>query len=86
MHRAEEKLKIASGELQTLRAKVEKLESDRNFLKDENQSLEGKVSDRHIEELIQIVVKSGKNKNRSLSPVDYFFSLSLALAHLLRSE
>lgn len=48
VHRAEEKLKIASGELQTLRAKVEKLESDRNFLRDENQSLEGKVSDSRL--------------------------------------
>jgi hypothetical protein len=43
VHRAEEKLKIACSELQTLKLKLEKVENDRIFLKQENQNLEGKV-------------------------------------------
>jgi hypothetical protein len=90
VHRAEEKLKIASGELQTLRAKVEKLESDRSFLRDENESLEGKVSDRQIAcKRVSVGVRRllsvrSENKNRKLSPVDFSLTLLLLLTHRLR--
>lgn len=44
VHRTEEQLKIANDELQSLRAKMEKLEGDRSALKTENSKLEAKVS------------------------------------------
>lgn len=43
VHRTEEQLKLAVDELQLLKTKMEKLESDRNSLKTENSKLEGKV-------------------------------------------
>lgn len=44
VHRTEEQLKIANDELQSLKAKMEKLEGDRSALKTENSKLEAKVS------------------------------------------
>lgn len=44
VHRTEEQLKIANDELHALKAKMEKLETDRNALKTENSKLESKVS------------------------------------------
>jgi myosin XVIII len=44
VHRTEEQLKIANVELHTLKAKIEKLENDRNLLKTENARIESKVS------------------------------------------
>lgn len=44
VHRTEEQLKFANEELLTLRAKLERIECDRNELKTENQKLEAKVS------------------------------------------
>jgi myosin XVIII len=44
VHRTEEQLKIANDELHALKAKMEKLEGDRNSLKTENSKLESKVS------------------------------------------
>jgi myosin XVIII len=44
VHRTEEQLKIANDELQAFKAKMEKLETDRNALKTENSKLESKVS------------------------------------------
>jgi myosin-18 len=44
VHRTEEQLKIATDELQALKAKLEKLDGDRNALKTENSKLESKVS------------------------------------------
>lgn len=44
VHRTEEQLKIANDELQSLRAKLDKSENDRNSLKTENDKLEAKVS------------------------------------------
>lgn len=44
VHRTEEQLKIANDELQSLKAKMEKLDGDRNALKTENSKLEAKVS------------------------------------------
>lgn len=44
VHRTEEQLKAANEELNALRAKLEKIENDRNELKTENQKLESKVS------------------------------------------
>ncbi|CAD6995890.1 unnamed protein product [Ceratitis capitata] len=44
VHRTEEQLKLANEELSMLRAKLEKIENDRNELKTENQKLEAKVS------------------------------------------
>jgi myosin-18 len=44
VHRTEEQLKLATDELAMLKAKLEKLESDRNALKTENSKLEVKVS------------------------------------------
>lgn len=43
VNRTEEQLKIANDELVTLKTKLEKLETDRNALKTENQRLESKV-------------------------------------------
>ena len=43
VHRTEEQLKIANEELLCLRAKLERIENDRNELKTENQKLEAKV-------------------------------------------
>uniref|UniRef100_A0A1A9X455 Myosin motor domain-containing protein n=1 Tax=Glossina brevipalpis TaxID=37001 RepID=A0A1A9X455_9MUSC len=42
VHRTEEQLKAANEELNNLRAKLEKMENDRNELKTENQKLESK--------------------------------------------
>ncbi|CAD7093201.1 unnamed protein product [Hermetia illucens] len=42
VHRTEEQLKIANDELQSLRAKLDKSENDRNSLKTENDKLEAK--------------------------------------------
>lgn len=44
VHRTEEQLKTATDEVQVLRAKLEKIENDRNLLKTENEKLESKVS------------------------------------------
>lgn len=44
VHRTEEQLKIATNELQVLKAKLEKVESERNNLKTENSKLESRVS------------------------------------------
>lgn len=44
VHRTEEQLKSATDEVQILRAKLEKIENDRNLLKTENEKLESKVS------------------------------------------
>ncbi|CRL01850.1 CLUMA_CG015426, isoform A [Clunio marinus] len=44
VHRTEEQLKIANDELQSLKAKMEKLDADRSTLKTENSKLEAKVS------------------------------------------
>lgn len=44
VHRTEEQLKIANDELHVLKAKLEKIETDRNNLKTENCRLETKVS------------------------------------------
>lgn len=44
VNRTEEQLKIANDELVMLKAKMEKLETERNGLKTENQRLEAKVS------------------------------------------
>lgn len=44
VHRTEEQLKIANDELHLLKAKMEKLEGDRNALKTEKSKLEAKVS------------------------------------------
>lgn len=44
VHRTEEQLKSATDEVQLLRAKLEKVENDRNILKTENEKLESKVS------------------------------------------
>lgn len=44
VHRTEEQLKLANEELQTLKAKLEKIEADRGNLKGENSRLESKVS------------------------------------------
>lgn len=44
VHRTEEQLKNATDELQALKAKMEKLDGDRNALKAENSKLESKVS------------------------------------------
>lgn len=46
VHRTEEQLKIANDELHLLKAKMEKLDGDRNALKTENSKLEAKVSQR----------------------------------------
>uniref|UniRef100_A0A1A9V661 Myosin motor domain-containing protein n=1 Tax=Glossina austeni TaxID=7395 RepID=A0A1A9V661_GLOAU len=43
VHRTEEQLKAANEELNALRAKLEKIENDRNELKTENQKLESKL-------------------------------------------
>ncbi|XP_058462941.1 unconventional myosin-XVIIIa isoform X2 [Malaya genurostris] len=45
VHRTEEQLKIATTELQLLKAKLDKVESDRNNLKAENSKLELKLSE-----------------------------------------
>ncbi|XP_065090928.1 unconventional myosin-XVIIIa isoform X2 [Ochlerotatus camptorhynchus] len=44
VHRTEEQLKIATNELQVLKAKLEKVESERNNLKTENSKLESRLS------------------------------------------
>ena len=43
VHRTEEQLKIATDELQMLKSKMDKLESDRNALKTDHSRLEAKV-------------------------------------------
>lgn len=48
VHRTEEQLKSANEELAMLRAKLEKIENDRNELKTENQKLEAKVSEKSV--------------------------------------
>ncbi|XP_058832507.1 uncharacterized protein LOC131690615 isoform X2 [Topomyia yanbarensis] len=45
VHRTEEQLKIATTELQVLKAKLDKVESERNNLKTENSKLELRLSD-----------------------------------------
>ncbi|XP_067640485.1 unconventional myosin-XVIIIa isoform X2 [Eurosta solidaginis] len=45
VHRTEEQLKLANEELAMLRAKLEKIENDRNELKTDNQKLEAKLSE-----------------------------------------
>ncbi|XP_055629703.1 uncharacterized protein LOC129770721 isoform X5 [Toxorhynchites rutilus septentrionalis] len=45
VHRTEEQLKIATTELQILKAKLEKVESERNSLKGENTKLESRLSE-----------------------------------------
>lgn len=45
VHRTEEQLKIANDELQALKMKLDKMETDRNTLKTENLRLEAKVSE-----------------------------------------
>ncbi|XP_046804471.1 unconventional myosin-XVIIIa isoform X8 [Lucilia cuprina] len=49
VHRTEEQLKIANEELLTLRAKLERIENDRNELKTENQKLEAKLSEMTVD-------------------------------------
>ncbi|XP_055375472.1 unconventional myosin-XVIIIa isoform X4 [Condylostylus longicornis] len=49
VHRTEEQLKIANDELQNLRAKLEKIENDRNVLKTENDKLENKLSEMTVD-------------------------------------
>lgn len=44
VHRTEEQLKSTIEEMQSLRSKLEKLESERNTLKLDNEKLENKVS------------------------------------------
>lgn len=44
VHRTEEQLKAANDELQTLKAKLDKIETERATLKAENEKLEAKVS------------------------------------------
>lgn len=44
VHRTEEQLKTAILEMQNLKAKMEKLELERNALKTDNEKLENKVS------------------------------------------
>lgn len=51
VHRTEEQLKIANDELQSLKAKMEKLEGDRSALKTENSKLEAKVSVLKVESI-----------------------------------
>ena len=46
VHRTEEQLKIATGELQALKAKLEKVEGERAALKTENSKLESRVSNK----------------------------------------
>ncbi|GAB0097355.1 hypothetical protein DMENIID0001_129920 [Sergentomyia squamirostris] len=45
VHRTEEQLKAANDELQTLRAKLDKIETDRATLKAENEKLEAKLTE-----------------------------------------
>ncbi|XP_055903611.1 myosin-2 heavy chain isoform X5 [Eupeodes corollae] len=49
VHRTEEQLKSASDELHILRAKLEKIENDRNALKTENEKLENKLSEMTVD-------------------------------------
>ncbi|XP_037923856.1 unconventional myosin-XVIIIa isoform X3 [Hermetia illucens] len=49
VHRTEEQLKIANDELQSLRAKLDKSENDRNSLKTENDKLEAKLSEMTVD-------------------------------------
>ncbi|XP_012156485.1 unconventional myosin-XVIIIa isoform X2 [Ceratitis capitata] len=49
VHRTEEQLKLANEELSMLRAKLEKIENDRNELKTENQKLEAKLSEMAVD-------------------------------------
>ncbi|XP_018790363.1 PREDICTED: unconventional myosin-XVIIIa isoform X1 [Bactrocera latifrons] len=49
VHRTEEQLKSANEELAMLRAKLEKIENDRNELKTENQKLEAKLSEMAVD-------------------------------------
>ncbi|KAL9871627.1 myosin heavy chain-like isoform 5-T5 [Glossina fuscipes fuscipes] len=49
VHRTEEQLKAANEELNALRAKLEKIENDRNELKTENQKLESKLSEMAVD-------------------------------------
>ncbi|XP_049317647.1 restin homolog isoform X2 [Bactrocera dorsalis] len=49
VHRTEEQLKSANEELAMLRAKLEKIENDRNELKTENQKLEAKLSEMTVD-------------------------------------
>uniref|UniRef100_A0A1I8PN10 Myosin motor domain-containing protein n=2 Tax=Stomoxys calcitrans TaxID=35570 RepID=A0A1I8PN10_STOCA len=49
VHRTEEQLKSANEELLTLRAKLERIENDRNELKTENQKLEARLSEMTVD-------------------------------------
>ncbi|XP_063697134.1 unconventional myosin-XVIIIa isoform X2 [Culicoides brevitarsis] len=49
VNRTEEQLKIANDELVMLKAKLEKLETERNSLKTENQRLEAKLTDMTVD-------------------------------------
>lgn len=76
VHRTEEQLKLAVDELQLLKTKMEKLESDRNSLKTENSKLEGKVRI----ELIFICLFNIYHRAKSLSSyIIFIFQLTLYL-------
>uniref|UniRef100_A0A336KMA4 CSON012468 protein n=1 Tax=Culicoides sonorensis TaxID=179676 RepID=A0A336KMA4_CULSO len=49
VNRTEEQLKIANDELQILRSKLDKMETERNALKTENQRIEAKLTDMTVE-------------------------------------
>ncbi|XP_059619445.1 unconventional myosin-XVIIIa isoform X3 [Phlebotomus argentipes] len=49
VHRTEEQLKAANDELQTLRAKLDKIETERATLKAENEKLEAKLSEMTVD-------------------------------------
>lgn len=50
VHRTEEQLKSTIEEMQSLRSKLEKLETERNALKTDNEKLEIKVSEAQFDE------------------------------------
>ena len=66
VHRTEEQLKAANDELATLRAKLEKIDNERNGLKAENQKLEAKVSRHSLNKLKLLFVVFEKSKNSQL--------------------
>lgn len=47
VNRADEQLKVALSDIQNLKQKLEKSDTERNFLKNENEKLECKVSTRN---------------------------------------
>lgn len=73
VHRTEEQLKLAVDELQLLKTKMEKLESDRNSLKTENSKLEGKV---RIELIFLYIFIQPQHIVQSLSSLLSYFSIN----------